>query len=506
MKTDSFTGGESLALGAGDTNHPVSSRLYQVMDRVAFVMLCVFCAECAIGSSGRWLSFGPVSIRMVLFGLAFLCTLPNVWLQRRRPFQISFAIIVTVFFLWLLVSALIGYQNGNATEFIRNDITGFLTLALIPGAVLTLNSGTRLRQMTNVLFYASLGLSIVVLIIHYSIPFQWIDLYQLNELINEFALGGLADIGFGVLRIYFRSQIFMQLTIVIGIWKIATEQKNRIRNTISTGVIVFALLLSFARGYWVGFVIALCLYLILARKTGRAKWAATFAVLAVTVLLMIASWTLYTKPYVFRAFASRMDSRIMVLLPTFGGQLDFLTPSENIGDSEDPIYLDPTLSKENVEAANIRIKSIEEQYKLFMEKPVAGWGLGKNLDGIRTDGKTEYMYWDLLTKTGLIGVMLLVAVCAYHPVRLMCKIHAARRKKAETPYAPRDVTHLTYVYVAGLISVAATSYVNPYLSTPLGLAILLITIAACRLSYAEIDSSRPEDIPQSSSHDKENVI
>ena len=55
----------------------------------------LFIAECALGSSGRWLTIGPLSIRMILFAIAFLVTLPFV-IRDIRKLARNPQVIVTV--------------------------------------------------------------------------------------------------------------------------------------------------------------------------------------------------------------------------------------------------------------------------------------------------------------------------------------------------------------------------------------------------------------------------
>lgn len=489
MGMNSFTGKAKFSSVMGEPQSVSANRFLRVMDILSFLFICLFCAECAVGSSGRWISIGPVSIRMVFFAAAFLCSLPLVWHYRQHLLKNVYLYILCAFILWLGVCAVTGYFNGNSTVFIKNDLTSFLTLALIPGAVLTLRNRARLYKLSDVLFYSSAALAIAVLVIHYTLPLKLFSVFHLNEVINQFSLGGLADIGFGVLRIYFRSQIFMQVTILIGIWKLVSNCKFKVIIVLLTGMMTFALILSFTRGFWMGFALGMTAFFILTIRRWRAYLKSICAVFCVAALLMVLSWGVYTKPYIFKAVASRMDSRIMVLFPTFGGQIDFLTPSENIGDSDHPIYLDPILSEKNVEAANIRLESIEAQYKLSKQNPVVGWGLGKNLDGIRQDGKTEYMYWDLQTKIGLVGLVLFGIVTAYYPMKLM-KDQFLRRRRTGKANADDPIIDLSFALSAGLFSVAATSYVNPYLASPLGLSILLVTLSACNLVCREMKTEK----------------
>ena len=463
----------------------VSNRFLQVTDKLAYFFLLLFCAECAFGSSGKWLMAGPVSIRILLFTLAMAFSLPTVWSMRRRLVKVPYLYILAAFAAWLAVSAAIGLSNGNPVIFVRHDVTSFLTLALVPGGVLTLRTQKRLYRTAYAMFYVSAALALVVLYIHYLTPFRKEDLYPINDTINHLQLGGLADIGLGVLRIYFRSQIFLQLTILIGMWKTVrafrTRSKMRFAYIGITGILMYALILSFVRGFWVGFLLALAVLFVFVRGKRVQYLKALAAAVGVSLIFTGVSWAAYGEPSVVYAIVNRFDSPLMVIFPEWSGNIDLLVPND---DSSDLIFDDPNLTKANVEAANIRMESITAQYRLSSERPVLGWGLGKNLDGIRSDGKTEYMYWDLLTKTGLIGIALLALVCAWHPAGL-ARIGWMRWRKRLPPASTDSAIHFAGIFAAGFFSVAATSYVNPYLASPLGLSIMITAMAACVLARQE---------------------
>ena len=101
----------------------------------------------------------------------------------------------------------------------------------------------------------------------------------------------------------------------------------------------------------------------------------------------------------------------------------------------------------------------------------SGLGPGQNLDGIRTDGKTEYTYYDMWMKTGLIGLALFLLVFFTHAgaygLTGSAGCAAARPRRAHRVPLDQPVG-LAAVWVAAYISVAATSYVKPVLDLAAG--------------------------------------
>ena len=153
-----------------------------------------------------------------------------------------------------------------------------------------------------------------------------------------------------------------------------------------------------------------------------------------------------------------------------------------MGETTEPVETEPVVEpapteeidiveKANTDAVNMRKDSLAALNKNIAEHPVLGSGLGTNLDGVREDGKTEYMYQDIVMKMGLIGLVLFIV--AYF---IPSAIHIFRRLKLFNQEL--DWNHsmvLTSFLVSGYIGVAVTSSFNPFLTTPMGILMLIIT-------------------------------
>lgn len=96
------------------------------------------------------------------------------------------------------------------------------------------------------------------------------------------------------------------------------------------------------------------------------------------------------------------------------------------------------------------------------------------MDEIRDDGKVEYMYMDILLKSGAIGMVLFLATFFYPVVLLLLGLWKRRSETATDDMLKMQIA----VIVAAYISVAVTSWFNPYLSNPMGITLLMITSSA----------------------------
>ena len=92
----------------------MSNRFLEKTDRLGFSLLMTFVAECTLGSSGRWLVIGGVSIRMLLFVLCFVATLPALCSRLRQTMRRPHVALAILFGMDLAAMAVVGWRHGNA--------------------------------------------------------------------------------------------------------------------------------------------------------------------------------------------------------------------------------------------------------------------------------------------------------------------------------------------------------------------------------------------------------
>ena len=442
--------------------------------------------ECVFGGSGRLLAIGGISIRMIFFALAFIATLPFVWIKKNELIRNPGIIAVVIFGIAVLFSTVLGLINGNAFGFVRADVTSFLTIALLPGMVAVLDNRKKLHTLLDVVFYASVAVAAVTTILH--IGLAWMDdktIHAVNDWINARSLGGFAMLATHINRVYFRAQIFLQFSILIGVWKIWATKSivKRVVLFLCEGIMLFAVIASYTRSFWIGFAISAVIALVLEWR----NWKKLIAVASIAAVLMLSiagiSTVCYGQPYVFVEIVNRFDSDLIVL------SADETVPTEvpgvetvpgTTGEATEPVETEPVtapteeidiVEKANTDAVNMRKDSLAALSKNIAEHPILGCGLGTNLDGVREDGKTEYMYQDIMMKMGLIGLVLFLVAYFISSVT-----HIIRRLKFLTKEISwEDSMVLNSFIVSGYIGVAITSAFNPFLTTPMGILALIIT-------------------------------
>ncbi len=447
--------------------------MQNIFDKTAFFLMMIYIGECALGNSGRWLQIGPLSIRIIIFSLCFIFSLPAVFRNLKSLFKNNQVIITIAFLVYLIFCAGIGYLTGNSLKFIISDATSFMSLALIPAFLSIINTESKIDKAINVFFICSLILSVVVVFLHFFLAFQSNEtLTEINILINSRNSGGLATLQTGLQRIYFRSGIVIQVAMIYGVWKIIklnkTEKGKLIFYYISESLLLFACILSYTRGFWLGLVASAILVLILSFKYWKTYLKIVASVLAGIIILFSASWACYGKPLAFVEIINRFDPNLIVLDGT------------NSNDNIDNIFSDDSdlsvTDQNNAASVLMRIKTLNMAKQKIASKPIFGNGLGENLDDIRNDGKIEYMYHDILMKTGIVGLLLfLMTFLGFiaHQIKQYLPLWVSSTQNESENIKTRNL-----IMISAYIGILVTSFFNPFLTNPIGIMVLSLTVCA----------------------------
>lgn len=446
---------------------------WSLCDRLALVALCAFVAECVLGASGRWLSFGSLSIRMVLFAVCFLLTLPSLLQQIRKLYKNPHIILCVLLGIYLVIAAVIGVKLGNRMRFIKADITSFLSLALLPGYLAVIRNTKRVLFIGSVIFYSALALGIITTAIHFYLAFApFSGLTAVNKWLNNHSMGGLATLSTGLQRVYIRSQIFLQVGLLLGLQKV-WQKKGAARWLLlsAEAIIAYGCLMTYTRGFWLGLALSACLLLVLYPQ----QWKHYLSTLGICALLLAVLFALsalaYSKPIAAIEVVNRFDPDLIggaVFLPG-----DSTDPSG--GDATEPT--DPDSGADEA-AVLLRQKSLRLLGERIGDRPLFGNGLGANLDQVRDDGKTEYTYFDMIMKLGFVGFVLFMGVFFLPVLPLLKRRVCWLWEKKQIP--PDSLQAQNTALLAAYIGVAITSYLNPFLINPMGILLVMQLSAANR--------------------------
>lgn len=434
------------------------------IDAVARVLFLIYLAESACGSSGKLISFGPVSLRMLLFGLCFAASLPAVVRNLRRLVGNGQVLTAVALGGYWLICAAVGVFSGNAVGLVWADVSSMMALALMPGFLAVMAGEKNISRAMDVIFWSAAALGAVSVVLHFSLAGAAEDGFHLvNNWVNERSLGGLAYMKSGIQRIYFKSQVFLQVAICYGVWKLDNSSTKKCLWIYGAmGVMFCAWILSYTRGFWLGLAISAALIFALCPWKWKLYLKASGAMIAVFAVFLALSSLVYSGPRVVYEVLGRTDTSL------FAEKENVKTEKVEMDSDGDGGV---SVGEANKAASMLRGQSLKLIWQRIGENPVFGSGLGENLDEIRSDGKVEYMYYDIWMKTGIVGLLLFLGCFFGFLVPQIQQERGGRgRKHQRTDPLVRN-RFLTAAY----LGVAITSWFNPFLSNPMGISLLMLT-------------------------------
>lgn len=417
---------------------------------------------------------------MILFALCFLATLPAVFSNIKKLAK-NWQVIITVLFgLHLIVCAVIGIKTGNQLSFIVSDITTFMALALVPGFLATMCNKRAINRAIDVVFWVAVGLAAIGVILHFIDAFADESvMLVINKWLNRKSLGGMAAMQTGIHRIYMKSQMFIQVAIVYGVWKLGKEDaKGKKAIIVAEGLLFTGCVLTYTRGFWLGLMASAGLLLIMGIKYWSKFLKVAGSMLAVFMCFVVISSVCYRGLYVPIEIVNRFNPDLLVSSDfaednvSSKGDKD---KGKNNGKDKDKNKNE--IDESNIEARDLRAKTLSMLKKRISKHPIIGSGLGENLDSIRDDGRTEYMYLDITMKTGVIGTVLFVLT--FFGFIIVQIFYSLKRKKMKLPSPEwEDAEVRNRFLTAAYLGIAVTSCFNPFMNNPMGITLLMLTAAA----------------------------
>ena len=442
---------------------PVNGPLDKLKN-IAWIFMIIFFIDCCLFGAGRLIEFGYVSFRMLIFAAAFITSFPLVIKNLKRLLKNPILYFTLPFAPVLVIWAIYGYLRGNPFDFIWTDVTSCLTLALLPGILCVVDSEKKVMTLTNVIFYCAVILAAVSTFVQF-IAVHIENAYKLSYYCYLHQLGGFNQLQSGTYRVFFSCSIFLQVGMMLGIWKIwhAQSLKKRLLNYFFEGLLIYAWLISYTRSFWIGMAASVLFVIVWQPRIVLKCCKAVVIPLLVAALIMCFSWLNEGGPYVFK----ELYNRVIITIEQYTGTKH--------GGSYRP---------EDVESQDIRTITKYAEIGRIKERPVVGRGLGAYLEGVRTEPRIEYTYLDVMMKTGSVGTFFFALAFLAFIVKAFA--HRVFKPKNEPENSFYTLTTLILAAYLGIIAASAT---NPFLICPLGISYLLFTEAAvynCRINTTAV--------------------
>lgn len=438
------------------------------LNSIAYVLLTALICECVIGSSGRWFELGSLSIRMIIFIIAAVMTIPYIIKNLSSLIKNKVIQSILVLCLFICFSTVYGYIKGNNSGYVAADLTSFLFLLIIPCYIVVCNTQRRVEKLVKYAAYASLVLAIVTIVFHFVFLFiSRAEEEEINYVINGMGLGGFFGFGDGIYRIYFKSSVCFILPFLYNLNKVISDNEDKKRHVLPyvfMSLSLIAVVLTYTRSVWFGVLIAVIAFMLINLKKFKKLIKGVGIAAAGFLVFVLISWASYGFEGVITNAVNR------VLLP----QEDKAMLQEDF-DSDDPRIIQVSIQ---VQSDNIREERLQAVYKQIKNNWVFGCGFGQELKVRNYGGKIEYTYLDILSKMGVFGFMSFLLV-------LLLPFFYVLRK-----YKLREYRTLTGVMLCVMVCIYMASIFNPYITSPIGFSLFAVTIASI---YA-LQSGRAEPV------------
>lgn len=446
-------------------------------EKLSFVLLCVLMADCCIFGAGRTIMIGPFGFRMALVALTLLVSLPVMFRDFGFLIKRKVLWLFGILAAWLLIQAVRGITNTPSVW--AADVKGYCYFLMLVPAICVLNSKSRIHRLMKVMLYASGVLAVAALLLTYWYKCDhalFVKIYFMDP--QELILDLSPLIDKVVPRLFFRSTNYFLVGCAFSIYFFATENgKFRWHYPVITGLCLFGMLMSYTRAvYLAAFVTAAVVTVVFMafsfRKMRIEFWkhliAATLVFVVITVGLGAIVGTNYMEHGIRRVVATfgteeAPTNQVPVMPEKTENTLQVVRLSNVVWEEE------PTEAQNNAEMMTtgsdlIRDYTLRELKEWIRMAPIFGHGLGKGV-ACRHDGLTEYVYHEMVMKTGVIGLLIYMLPVLWLVLSIVDRKHLSKPDKL-----------IAGCWLAVLLGFMGFSYYNPYMNASVGILYYCCTV------------------------------
>ena len=442
-----------------------------VCRKIGLFWLYIFLFDCAATGSGRYLTIGPLTPRIVLAGLIVLFASVPFFADIEKQVRNPVNWLVLIFMFYVVFEAFRGQAFGNDQSVLISDIKGFIYMLLIPAVPALIKEKKHLRLAADAVIAGCF--------------FQALFCVVSNALFAGFApgfykafvesvwaenWGMVLAARYDAFRIFCKSSIYLIAACALLLGRIVRAEK--VWAVCGWGLLFIlnaeAIILTYTRSLYLATAVTFILTLILCLMTAPVR-----KVLLRTVALLIL--------LVVMIYGQELALKQGIIQYAFFRCLHF--------DLEAHIHIPHTWVEEKdssdiitLSGDEMREETVKGLLEMFAEEPLIGKGLGATTEA--RGGADEYFYLDMLARTGIIGLTLYMLPILLALIRLL-----KRRKTLKAYPEPGFI-------VIGLVAFLIATHFNPWMNAALGIAWYALTVAAVWL-LPDIMEGTPEQCAES---------
>lgn len=438
----------------------------QRCSQLSFGVLCLFLLECSITGGGRYWEAGPVSIRILLGGLAAVLALPELFRHLGAYLKKPSIWLTLIFVAWLAFCAWLGIRSNNRMDVLITDVKGFMWLFLIPVFVAVVRSRDRLRTLLSWVLAGALIQAALILAVNAAVVLSD-NPEPLCRWLTARSIGLVDIVSNKLVRVFFKSSPYMIVGCVVVLFRQARAPKLRWRYVLAVALLFNALLLSYTRSLYgaLGLTAVLSITAVLILCPAGRKRVLAFLLAAVVCFGVLVTVQEFVLEGSYLSFA--VSRTIGQEVPTsWASQLRGRIRGDISDDKPNDAEMDRQRSYIEVteKSDQFRQETKDGLKDCIRRSPIIGCGLGAAAAS-RDSGVDEYFYLDMLARTGIVGLVLYMLPFGY--VVLWCL--QRRELLRECPEGA--------AVVCGLCTFWVVTWFNPWMNAVLGIAWYAVTLS-----------------------------
>lgn len=438
----------------------------QRCSQLSFGILCLFLLECSITGGGRYWEVGPVSVRILLGGLAAVLALPELFRHLGAYLKKPSIWLTLIFVVWLAFCAWLGIRSNNRMDVLITDVKGFMWLFLIPVFVAVVRSRDRLRTLLSWVLAGAVIQAALILAVNAAVVLSD-NPEPLCRWLTARSVGLVDIVSDKLVRVFFKSSPYMIVGCVVVLFRQARAPKLRWRYVLAVALLFNALLLSYTRSLYgaLGLTALISIVAVLILCPAGRKRVLAFLLAAVVCFGVLVTVQEFVLEGSYLSFA--VSRTIGQEVPTsWASQLRGRIRGDISDDKPNDAEMDRQRSYIEVTEKSDRFRQ-ETQDGLkdcIRRSPIIGCGLGAAAAS-RDSGVDEYFYLDMLARTGIVGLLLYILPFGY--VVLWCL-----RRRSLLRECPEGAA-----VVCGLCTFWIVTWFNPWMNAVLGIAWYAVTLS-----------------------------
>ena len=438
----------------------------QRCSQLSFGVLCLFLLECSITGGGRYWEVGPVSVRILLGGLAAVLALPELFRHLGAYLKKPSIWLTLIFVAWLTFCAWLGIRSNNRMDVLITDVKGFMWLFLIPVFVAVVRSRDRLRTLLSWVLAGAVIQAALILAVNAAVVLSD-NPEPLCRWLTARSIGLVDIVSNKLVRVFFKSSPYMIVGCVVVLFRQARAPKLRWCYVLAVALLFNALLLSYTRSLYgaLGLTAVLSITAVLILCPAGRKRVLAFLLAAVVCFGVLVTVQEFVLEGSYLSFA--VSRTIGQEVPTsWASQLRGRIRGDISDDKPNDAEMDRQRSYIEVteKSDQFRQETQDGLKDCIRRSPIIGCGLGAAAAS-RDSGVDEYFYLDMLARTGIVGLVLYMLPFGY--VVLWCL-----RRRSLLRECPEGAA-----VVCGLCTFWVVTWFNPWMNAVLGIAWYAVTLS-----------------------------